>query len=469
MIGAVSPASTGHAPSPSLQDSPQRCRGIPEGRSCVHFSLASLLAPQRPYACRGVTAHLSPFIRLTSDWRRSKICTATVYEIFRLDDQLLQAVVRTGSSVLHILSLINALAIELPSVGTDLALALLRAVPGVERIDGDSLLSLQGQGGDGQGGDGESFVTPGADPANEFYPWGIDWIGAADVQAEYPGLAGDGVKVALIDTGVDPTHADLQQNIIGGYNSMANEDPRNWRDDNGHGTHVAGTLAARLNSKGVIGMAPRVRIYVFKALDRNGTGRTSDVINALQRVPADMRIIAGSCGTDLVWPSFEDAIHRLYQSGKLMVFSAGNYCTANTAQGQGGDASCTTTPPADIKYPARYSGVIAVGASNKNDEVPSFSRSGRAMAEHGVVAPGVDIFSTNLGGRYGWMSGTSAATPHVTGAVALALLLQSRLSYEDVLDLLGQTAKDLRYSPEQQGVGRIDVEEMVRRLKQKDR
>ena len=275
--------------------------------------------------------------------------------------------------------------------------------------------------------------------------------------------------MALLDTGVASTHPDLKQNIITGYNSIAGQNPRAWEDDNGHGTHVAGTLAAQLNKLGVIGVAPRVKVYLLKTLDQNGTGHTSDVIEAFQHIPPDIRIIAGSFGTDLVWPSFEDAIQRLYQSGKLMVFSAGNYCTANTAQGQGGDASCTTTPPADIKYPARYSGVIAVGASNKNDEVPSFSRSGRAMAEHGVVAPGVDIFSTNLGGRYGWMSGTSAATPHVTGAVALALLLQSRLSYEDVLDLLGQTAKDLRYSPEQQGVGRIDVEEMVRRLKQKDR
>ena len=135
-----------------------------------------------------------------------------------LDDPLLQAVVQTGSSVLHILSLINAVAIELPPVGTNLALTLLRALPGVVRIDGDPLIGIQGQGGDGQGGDGGSFVTPGGAPSKEFYPWGIDWIGAADVQTQYPWLAGDEVKIALIDTGVDPTHADRQQNIIGGYN-----------------------------------------------------------------------------------------------------------------------------------------------------------------------------------------------------------------------------------------------------------
>src|SRR5207244_3436874 len=289
-----------------------------------------------------------------------------------------------------VLFLINALAIELPAVGTAAALAFLQAHPDVQRVDDDPLIGLQGQGGDGQGGGG-SFVTPGAAPSTEFYPWGIDWIGAADVQAQYHGLAGDGVKVALIDTGVDPTHPDLQQNIIGGYNAMAQQDPNNWGDDNGHGTHVAGTMAARLNNLGVIGVAPRVRIYVFKTLDQYGQGRTSDVINALQRVTPDMRIIAGSCGTDLVCPTFEDAIHRLYQAGKLMVFSAGNYCMTSS------DASCTTTPPADIKFPARYPGVIAVGASDGNDQVPGFSRSGPAMADHGVVAPGVNIFSDNRG------------------------------------------------------------------------
>jgi subtilisin family serine protease len=374
-----------------------------------------------------------------------------------VQDQL-QVVAQIGSSVLHILSIINALAIELPIVGTDVALALLQANSVVLRIDGDPLIGLQGQGSDDGG-----FVTSGAAPSKEFYSWGIDWIGAADVQAQYPGLTGDGVTVALIDTGVDPTHPDLKQNIIGGYNAIAKQNPHDWWDDNGHGTHVAGTVAAPVNNLGVIGVAPGVKIYVLKALDQDGKGRTSDVINALQRVPRDVRIIAGSFGTDLVWPSFEDAIHRLYQSGKLMVFSAGNYCTANTAQGQGSDASCTTTPPADIKFPARYPGVIAVGASDGNDKVPGFSRSGPAMTDHGVVAPGVNIFSDNLGG-YGWMTGTSASTPHVTGAVALALQLQRDLSYEELLALLWQTSKGLGYRSEQQGAGRINVKKMVQRL-----
>jgi subtilisin len=228
-----------------------------------------------------------------------------------------------------------------------------------------------------------------------------------------------------------------------------------------------------VDQHGVIGVTPRLRIYALKALDRDGKGRTSDVINALQRVPRDVRIIAGSFGTDLVWPSFEKAIYRMYQSGKLMVFSVGNRCAPDGAQGAGSDgagsdgagsdASCSTTP-SDVKFPASYPGVIAVGASDANDRLPAFSRSGPAMTDHGVVAPGVDVFSTNLGGGYGLMSGTSASTPHVTGAIALACQLQPGLSYEELLALLQETTEDLGYPPERQGAGRINVEKLVNRL-----
>jgi subtilisin family serine protease len=325
-------------------------------------------------------------------------------------------------SVLHILSLINAVAIEFPAVGAEAALAALQADPLVERVDGDPPVDMRD---DGQSGDGS--VTPAPAPVGEVYSWGHLKIGANIVHAQDPMLAGTGIKVALIDTGVDRFHLDLKQHIIGGYNSLAGRNPDSWADDNGHGTHVAGTVAALLNNLGVIGVAPRVQIYVLKALDQSGRGRTSDVIDALQRVikhpdSRDIRIIAGGCGTDIAWPSFEDAIRLLYeQYHKLMVFSAGNYCSG---------ANCPTPQPTDIKFPARYRGVIAVGASDQYDRVSDFSRSGQAMAAHGVVAPGVNIFSDYLWvrGGYGYMTGTSASTPHVIGAVALAVQLQQDIS-----------------------------------------
>jgi subtilisin len=365
-------------------------------------------------------------------------------------DVQVQVVENTLSSVLHILSLINALAIELPAVGAEAALAVLQVDPLVKRVDGDPPIDMYD---DGQGSDGS--VTPAPAPVQEFYSWGHYMIGAVDVQTQNPNLEGDEVKVALLDTGVDPDHPDLKTRIIGGYNSLAKREPAKWKDDNGHGTHVAGTVAALLNNVGVIGVAPRVKIYVLKTLDQYGQGKTSDFINALQRVPSDIRIIAASCGTDIVWPSFGDAISLLSQAGKLMVFSAGNNCIPN----------CPTPPPTDIKFPARYQGVIAVGATNQSDLVAGFSRSGPAMATHGVVAPGVNIFSDNMGGGYAWLTGTSAATPHVTGAVALALQLEPNLTYGGLWDLLQQTAKGLLgYLPGQQGAGRIDVCRMVQWL-----
>jgi len=357
-----------------------------------------------------------------------------------------------GIAVLHTLSLIHADAVALPPVGTAVALAFLQNHPAVDRIDGDPEVDMRD---DGQSGDGS--VTPASAPVQEFYSWGHYVIGAVDVQAQYPKLGGEGIKVALIDTGVDRDHPDLKQNIIGGYNSLAGQKPTRWDDDNGHGTHVAGTVAARLNNLGVIGVAPSVKIYVLKALDQDGKGRTSDVIDAMGHVPADIRIIAGSCGTDIDWPSFKDAISHLSAAGKLMVFSAGNSCTTN----------CPTPPPTNIKYPARYQGVIAVGSTGQNDlPVVSDRILGQEMADHGVVAPGVNIFSDNLSGGYGWLTGTSAATPHVIGAVALALQLQPNLSYAGLLDLLKQTAKNLGFLPEQQGAGRIDVLKMVQKLTQ---
>ena len=220
-------------------------------------------------------------------------------------------------SVLHILSLINAVAIELPAVGAEAALAALQADPLVERVDGDPEVDMRD---DGQSGDGS--VTPAPAPVGEVYSWGHLKIGANTVHAQYPMLAGTGIKVALIDTGVDRFHPDLKQHISGGYNSLAGRKPTDWDDDNGHGTHVAGTVAALLNDLGVIGVAPSVQIYVLKTLDQDGRGRTSDVIDALQHVPQDIQIIAGSCGTDIVWPSFEDAIRRLYAAGKLMIFES---------------------------------------------------------------------------------------------------------------------------------------------------
>jgi subtilisin family serine protease len=349
-----------------------------------------------------------------------------------------------------------------------------------------------GAGGDGAGGDQVVFVTPVPRPAAEIYPWGVDRIGASDVHDEYR-LSGEGVKVAVLDTGIDRSHPDLAANLVGGFNAIAGADPANFDDDNGHGTAMAGIIAARRNHAGVIGAAPRALIYAVKVLDRNGQGHTSDGIHALGVLAEreDIRLINMSYGTALVWPLFQLAIRRSYELGKIIVTSRGNGCTSSSAataqgaggdgaggdgaggdgaggDGAGGDGGCT---PYAVKYPAAYPEVIAVGATTARDEVAGYSLWGGVD----MVAPGGDsehgIITTNRGGGYGVIVGTSPAAAYVSGAVALTLESRRRISFERLVAIMQRTADHLacRRWPtvtrgcqiDQQGAGLIDVKAMI--------
>jgi subtilisin len=298
---------------------------------------------------------------------------------------------------------------------------------------------------------------------------------------------GDEVKVAVFDTGIDRNHPDLAPNLVGGFNAIAGQNPSDYNDDNGHGTAMAGIIAARLNRQGVVGAAPQASLYAVKVLDRNGRGLTSDGIYALGVISArqDIRVINMSYGTSLVWPLFKVAIQRTVELGKIIVTSRGNGCTSATAvtaqgaggdgaggdgaggdgaggDGAGGDAACNGYA---VRYPANYPEVISVGATTAANTVPSYS----LLGDVDVVAPGGDsaqkILTTNVGGGYGLISGTSPAAAHVSGAVALALEVRRDLSAAQAQGLLQRTAKFLSCcSVDQQGAGLIDVEAMVDQL-----
>ena len=428
-----------------------------------------------------------------------------------------QVVAQSGSRLLHVLSLINGAAIQLPAVGTDSALAYLQAHPAVAGVYDDPAIGAhgevsaiaQGAGGDGAGGDGAGgdgaggdqviFVTPVPAPTTEIYPWGIDRIGAADVQESPNPVAGDGVKVAVFDTGIDRTHPELAASLSGGFNALADADPSDYGDDNGHGTAMAGIIAARLNRLGIVGAAPNAILYAVKVLDRNGRGHTSDTIHALGVIASrpDIRVINMSYGTSLVWPLFPGVIQRAVQMGKIIVASRGNGCTTSPipvfsasgaggdgagGDGAGGDAGCQ---PDAVRYPAAYPEVISVGATTIQDKVASYSLWAGAVdpatnlvLHVDIVAPGggdggQKILTTNRGGGYGLISGTSPAAAHVSGAVALALQLQRNLSPAQVQDLLRRTANHLQCPswpsvsgcPVNQGAGLIDVEAMVKELR----
>jgi subtilisin family serine protease len=225
--------------------------------------------------------------------------------------------------------------------------------------------------------------------------WNIERVGAT---SSWVISTGDPVKVGVIDTGIDLKHPDLQANIQGGYNAI--NPLKSANDDNGHGTHVAGIIAALNNSIGVIGVGPNINLYAIKVLNASGSGYLSDVIEGLDWARTNgMQVVNMSLGTSQDVQSFHNAIVNAYNAGVTIVAAAGN---------SGGAVS----------YPAAYPEVIAVSATDQNNQIASFSSRG---PEVDLAAPGVNIYSTYKGQSYATLSGTSMAAPHVSGAAALTI------------------------------------------------
>ena len=270
--------------------------------------------------------------------------------------------------------------------------------------------------------------------------WGVKRIGAGLVHDS--GNNGDGIKIAIIDTGIDEDHPDLDDNIMGGVNfvskpSWRTPDPNKWDDDNGHGTHVAGIIAAEDNNIGVVGVAPGADLYALKVLDRTGSGYVSDVVMAIQWATVnEIQVINMSLGG--AYDIFLDAACLLayYYDGLILVAAAGN----------GGS----------VIYPAAYDSVIAVSATDINDELAWFSSTG---SEVELAAPGVDIYSTYKGGSYATKSGTSMASPHVAGTAALVWAVNTGWENDDVRIRLQNTAEDIGLLSTEQGYGLVDTDE----------
>jgi subtilisin family serine protease len=232
----------------------------------------------------------------------------------------------------------------------------------------------------------------------EVLPWGVDRI---DADLVWGITTGDPIKVAIVDTGIDVKQPDLKDNLKGGVSTVWYT--TSYNDDNGHGTHVAGIVAAIDNEIGVIGVGPKIDLYAVKVLDRRGSGYLSDVIEGLDwAIQNGMQVVNMSLGTASYSESFEEAVKRVNSAGIIQVAAAGN----------SGPEDNTVT------YPAKFAEVIAVSATDKTDTIASWSSRG---PEIDLAAPGVDIYSTYKGSTYKTLSGTSMAAPHVTGAAALVL------------------------------------------------
>jgi major intracellular serine protease len=282
----------------------------------------------------------------------------------------------------------------------------------------------------------------------EKIPDGIRLMKAPELWEQSKG--GKGVVVAILDTGCQIDHPDLKDRIIGGRNFTTddNGDPDIFGDNNGHGTHVAGTIAAAKNGQGVVGMAPQVDLLILKVLDSSGSGGYQNLIEAIDyalqwRGPdgQKVRIISMSLGGEADDTSLHDAIVRATRSGVLVVCAAGN------------------TGQIERQFPGGYNEVVGVGAVDLNKKLAPFSTMNK---EIDVVAPGVGIVSTYPTNRYAVLSGTSMATPHIAGAAAL-IINQCEKDFERTLtetEIYAQLCKRtaaLGYKKIKEGNGFLDL------------
>ncbi|HET7558346.1 MAG TPA: S8 family peptidase [Limnochordia bacterium] len=265
-------------------------------------------------------------------------------------------------------------------------------------------------------------------------PWNIWRIGAPDAWSV---TRGKGVVIGVIDTGIALDHPDLNGNLAAGYNAL--RPGRSAHDDNGHGSMVAGVIAALDNEIGVVGVGPRLAVAPVKALDANGSGRLSAIVDALQwclenRIPI-VNLSIGLPGRSVV---LHQAVERAYERGLFLVAAVGN----------GG-------PRADsVEHPARLPFVVGVGASTPENRVAAFSARGEGID---LTAPGVEIRSTHPGG-YRVISGTSIAAPHVSAVAGLILAANGPLPPAEIRHRLLKSGRRLAgESLSAQGRGLVDA------------
>ncbi|MCM3666950.1 S8 family peptidase [Mesobacillus subterraneus] len=275
-------------------------------------------------------------------------------------------------------------------------------------------------------------------------PKGVELIQAPKLWHE---TKGKGIKVAVLDTGCETAHPDLKDRIIGGRNFTDDDrsNPDIYTDYNGHGTHVAGTIAAQENEAGVIGVAPEAGLLIVKVLNKAGSGKYDWIIKGIHyAIEQKADIISMSLGGPADVPELHEAIKTAVNNNILVVCAAGN-------EGDGDDSTN------EFAYPGAYNEVISVGAINLERGSSEFTNSHN---EIDLVAPGEGITSTYLNGKYATLSGTSMAAPHVSGALAL-IKTYSNLHFDRVLsepELYAQLIKrtvPLGNSPKLEGNGLV--------------
>ena len=285
---------------------------------------------------------------------------------------------------------------DMPVISAEIPVAAAQRIlknPNVDRIEDVEIVHLLGRVAKSQSGDPQQI------------PWGISGIKADQAWSVSKGT---GIKVAVLDTGVDLDHSDLVANLAWSKSEIGSPTAD---DKNGHGTHVSGTVLAVDNAIGVVGVAPEAKLYALQVLRPSGTGYADDITKGVEdarygpdgilATGDEANIISMSLGgPSPLGTAFEYQMITAYSERIVLVAAAGNDGTES------------------IDYPAAYPEVIAVGATDQNNVRASFSDYG---ADLELVAPGVDVLSTYKGDSYAYGSGTSMSTPHVSGTVALML------------------------------------------------
>ncbi len=306
--------------------------------------------------------------------------------------------------------------------------------------------------------------------------WGLNNSSDSDIDAPEAWDKQTGsreVLVAIIDTGVDYNHEDLKENMWrnpgesgdgkenNGIDDDGNgfiDDVYGWdfaaddndpMDDNGHGTHVAGTIGAvGNNNTGVVGVNWQVKMMALKFLDSRGSGTTDNAVKAILYAADNGAIIqSNSWGGGGASQALQDAIAYARDKNSLFVAAAGNNGTDN-----------------DISpnYPSNYDveNVVAVAASDNTDRRAEFSNYGKKTVD--LFAPGVDILSCQPGNRYQSLSGTSMATPHVSGVAALVAAQFPGLTYRQLMiRVLGSVDRKANYSSTSVTGGRLNADKAL--------
>ncbi len=283
------------------------------------------------------------------------------------------------------------------------------------------------------------FIEGQPSPLAETVPAGIAQVKAP---AAWDASRGKGIRVAVLDTGIDHMHPDLAPNFRGGISFVPGQPPM---DGNSHGTHCAGTIAAAINGAGVVGVAPAASLYAVKVLSNQGNGNWSWLIAGIDWcINNGIHILSMSLGGGGAPAALENMCNVAFNKGLLLVAAAGNNAGA-------------------VLQPATYNSVIAVSAIDSANVIAAFSNRGPKIE---LCAPGVSVLSTIPGGGYGNKSGTSMACPHVSGAAALAwgahrysnnITIRRLLAWTS--DNLGVPGRDNLY-----GFGRVDAEQAAAEL-----